>query len=273
MKTFLVDASKCIDCRNCQTACKDEFCDNDWSPLAALQEPGQRWIEIQNTEVGSGERVRMQRIPLMCQQCADAPCLKAAKDGAVYRREDGIVIIDPEKAKGQRAIMDACPYGVIYWNDALEIPQKCTMCAHLQDVGKKPRCATACPTDALTFVDTDELAAEELLESPLERLYPGFGTNPQVIYQNLPRPYIAGETCNADGSACLADVTVEATHQVTGDTYVATTDEFGDFWLKGVEPGFYTLTFLKEGYAPKTLSNMDATSAVNVETVKLFELV
>ena len=100
MKTFLIDAEKCIDCRNCQTACKDEFCDNDWSPLAALQGPRQYWIHILNHEAGDGERVRMERIPLVCQQCADAPCMKAAQDGAAYRREDGIVIFDPGEGEG-----------------------------------------------------------------------------------------------------------------------------------------------------------------------------
>lgn len=273
MKTILIDAGKCIDCRNCQIACKDEFCDNDWSPLAAKQGSRQYWIRIVNEEAGQGERVRMERVPLLCQQCKDAPCMKASEGGAAYRRQDGIVIIDPEKAKGQRKIMDACPYGVIYWNEKLDIPQKCTMCAHLQDAGKQPRCTTACPTDALTFIDADDLANEELLPQPLEKLYPQYGTDPQIIYQDLPKPFIGGEVCNGNGQKCLADVVIEATHQVTGQVFGAVTDEFGDFWLKGLEPGFYTVAFMKDGYAPKTLSNVDANASVNVEAVKLFELV
>ena len=58
--------------------------------------------------------------------CQDAPCVDAAIDGAVYRRDDGIVIIDPEKAKGQERIVNTCPYRVIFWNQELQIPQKCT---------------------------------------------------------------------------------------------------------------------------------------------------
>lgn len=270
MKTFLIDAAKCIDCRNCQTACKDEFCDNDWSPLAALQGPRQYWIHILNHEVGDGERVRMDRIPLVCQQCADAPCMKAAQDGAAYRREDGIVIFDLEKAKGQRAIMDACPYGVVYWNEELDVPQKCIMCAHLTDAGRLPRCVNACPTDALRFVDTDDLGSEELMPKPLELLHPEYGTEPQVLYQELPRPFIAGETCTGDGRDVLDDVTVVATHQILGCTYATQSDAFGEFMLEGLEPGYYTISFSKDGFDGKTLHNMDASESLNVESVRLY---
>lgn len=272
MKTLLINAGKCIDCRNCQTACKDEHCDNDWSPIAALQGPKQYWIKVQNVEAGDGERVRMQRTQVVCQQCADAPCLKAAKDGAAYRREDGIVIFDPEKAKGQKALMQACPYHAVYWNDELDIPQKCTMCAHLLDAGKQPRCVTACPADALKFVDSDDYADETLLPAPIELLHPEYGTEPQVMYQELPKPFIAGEVCTADGAASIPNVYVTATHQILGDQYVAITDAFGEFMLKGLEPGYYTVTFEKDGFTTKTLSNMDTLDAVNVGAVKLFEL-
>ncbi len=272
MKTLLINAGKCIDCRNCQTACKDEFCDNDWSPLAAPQGPRQYWIRIVNEEAGDGDRVRMQRVPLVCQQCADAPCLAAAADGAAYRRADGVVIFDPEKAQGQRAIMDACPYGAVYWNEARNIPQKCTLCAHLLDAGRQPRCVTACPTDALRLVDAADYADDALLPQPIERLRPELGTGPRVLYQDLPRPFIAGETCTGDGAAVLPGVKVTATHQVLGRVYEAVTDEFGDFSLDGVEPGYYAIAFEGAGLTRKTLSNMDAREALNVGSVRLYPL-
>jgi Fe-S-cluster-containing dehydrogenase component len=74
---------------------------------------------------------------------------------------DGIVIIDPVKAKGQKAIVNSCPYRVIFWNAELEIPQKCTLCAHRLDEGEKqPRCVEACPTGALVFGDLDDPGSE-----------------------------------------------------------------------------------------------------------------
>jgi len=48
--------------------------------------------------------------------------LRAAHNDAVIKRSDGIVVIDPERAKGQEQIVDACPYGAVYWNQALSLP-------------------------------------------------------------------------------------------------------------------------------------------------------
>ena len=51
----------------------------------------------------------------------------------------------------------SCPYRVIFWNEAANIPQKCTFCAHLLDDGwSEPRCVEACPTEALVFGDLDD---------------------------------------------------------------------------------------------------------------------
>ena len=112
---------------------------------------GQYWMNIVEKERGTFPKVKLSCIPFTCMHCSNAPCMKAAKDGAIYRREDGIVIIDPEKAVGQKQIVDACPYRVIYWNEEKNLPQKCTMCAHLLDQGwKTPRCVEMCPEkDAL----------------------------------------------------------------------------------------------------------------------------
>ncbi len=85
-------------------------------------------------------------------QCEDPPCVKGSMDGAIYKRSDGIVIIDPEKSIGQKELISTCPYRVIYWNEERQIPQKCTFCAHLLDNGwHEPRCVDACPTGAITL--------------------------------------------------------------------------------------------------------------------------
>ena len=65
--------------------------------------------------------------------------MRAATGGAMARRPDGIVIIDPDKAAGQPDIVSACPYGTVFWNEASNLPQICTFCAHLLDAGHKPR--------------------------------------------------------------------------------------------------------------------------------------
>ncbi len=58
------------------------------------------------------------------QHCAEAPCIEACNVRAIYKREDGAVIIDTDKCRGNKMCIAACPYeNVIYWNDALNIAQ------------------------------------------------------------------------------------------------------------------------------------------------------
>jgi Fe-S-cluster-containing dehydrogenase component len=153
-----VDVDKCTGCHSCFLACKDEYVGNDYPPISAAQpSSGHKWLRIREIEHGAGTKVKADYVPIMCQHCEEAPCILPDNQGAVYRRKDGIVIIDPEKAKGRREIVDACPYRVIFWNEEKNLPQKCTLCAHMLDAGEKDvRCAESCPTGALVFGDLDD---------------------------------------------------------------------------------------------------------------------
>src|SRR5450759_249381 len=126
---MVVDVALCHDCNNCFLSCKDEYVGNDFKGYSAAQPWfGQRWMNVERKERGQYPMVQVAYLPLPCQHCDNAPCL--TKDGAVYKRKDGLVLIDPKKAHGRKEILDSCPYGVIYWNDDQGIPQKCTGCAH-----------------------------------------------------------------------------------------------------------------------------------------------
>lgn len=271
MKTIIVDPDRCMQCCLCQQACKDEHCDNDWSPIAKPQGKHQFWVKCNESESGSGTRMKLNRVTVMCQQCEDAPCIKAG-NGAVYRREDGYVIIDPEKAEGMKEIVEACPYGTIYWNEELNIPQKCTMCAHLLDMGRDmPRCVAACPADALRFVDEEELTVENMY-APLERLHPEYNTKPHVAYVNLPKPFIAGAVYDPKADKCLANVRITAKHMVTEKEAFTYSDTLGEFRLWKLDPGFYVVAFEKEGYCYKEIAKVDSKTCTDLEEVKLYPL-
>ena len=131
MKVFVYDLNKCNGCHNCQIACKDEHVDNDWSPIAKPQpDTGHFWCKVDEEVCGKTPLVRVNYLSHHCNHCDNAPCVKFAPE-AIYKRDDGLVIIDPEAAKGNKDILKACPYGEIYWNEELQLPQKCTGCAHL----------------------------------------------------------------------------------------------------------------------------------------------
>ena len=135
MKVFVFDSTKCNGCYGCQLACKDEHWNNEWPPYALPQpDTGHFWCRMTQTDHGQVSKVRVEYTPLFCNHCDHAPCIEAAPD-AVYKRDDGLVIVDPVKAKGNRGLVDACPYGAIYYNEGLDLPQKCTGCAHLVDAG------------------------------------------------------------------------------------------------------------------------------------------
>ena len=159
---IVIDIKKCAGCYNCFLACKDEHCEHEFPGYAAPQPmTGHYWMNLTEVERGQYPKVKVAYIPLTCMHCQNAQCIKQAENGAVYRRPDGIVIIDPEKARGQKQLVDACPYRVIYWNEEQQVPQKCTFCAHLLDQGwKEPRCVELCPAGALTFGDLDDPNSE-----------------------------------------------------------------------------------------------------------------
>ena len=99
-KAFVFDIARCSGCYCCQLACKDEHCGNDFSPIAAPQpDIGQFWIKVGDYPRGTTPKVRVHYIPELCNHCDKPECMAHFPD-AVYKRDDGLVIIDPEKAKG-----------------------------------------------------------------------------------------------------------------------------------------------------------------------------
>lgn len=264
---FLVDINRCSGCYNCQLACKDEHCGQDWMPIAEAQPlTGQFWIKVDSKVRGTVPKVKLSYLPHLCNHCENATCIEAGA-GAVYRREDGLVIIDPEKARGNRALVDSCPYGAIYWNEDADLAQKCTGCAHLLDDGwTVPRCVDACASKALRFGDEAQFT-EEI--SGATTLLPELDLKPRVYYLNLPKRFVAGEVFDPETDEVLigAKVTLAKDDEVVATTL---TDDFGDFWFHQVEPADYRVFIEQDGYLTR-MFEADATEEdVNIGIVEAY---
>lgn len=278
MKTWhlMIDVAKCHDCNNCFLACKDEYIENDFPPYSLAQpRHGHRWMNILRKERGQYPKVDVTYLPVPCMHCDDAPCIKASKGGAVYKREDGIVLIDPEKAKGQKGIVEACPYGAVWWNDEKGVPQKCTFCVHLLEVGwKQPRCVQACPTEALSVVCVDETEMAKIIETEnLEVYLPQYNTRPRVYYKNLyryTRCFIAGNVALRDTDECAESAWVTLIDDAKNKIGEVETNNYGDFKIDDLEEnnGKYTLKIGYQEYEEQTIE-VDLKTSVNVGTILL----
>lgn len=274
---LIIDAALCENCGNCQLATKDEYVGNQFPGYTAPHPAhGPGVIRIERTVRGSGSQVDTAYLPRMCNHCADAPCIKTAPD-AIRRRADGIVVIDPDKAKGRSEIVGACPYGAVIWNDEQQLPQNWIFDAHLIDKGwTMPRCQQACPTGAITAVKADDaqIAARARAEG-LEVLKPELGTGPRVLYRNLHRVtkhFIAGSVFarTDDLADCVegATVTLEKNGSAVAST---TTDAFGDFKFDGLETGSgaYRIRISHPALGGATADTMLADESVALGAVEL----
>jgi Fe-S-cluster-containing dehydrogenase component len=240
---LIVDVARCDNCRVCFLAVKDEYVGNDFPGCSAAQPvQGHNWLDIRRKERGAYPLVEARFLPVMCNHCDDAPCMKAARGDAVRKRPDGIVIIDPEKSKGQRQIVDACPYGGICWNDVQQIPQAWPFDAHLLDTGwTRTRAEQACPAHAYRTIKVEDEEMQRIrAEQGLEVLRPELGTRPRIYYKNLylvTKCFVGGTVVKqANGvEECAAGVEV-LLKQAGREVGRATTDTFGEFKIDRLEP-------------------------------------
>lgn len=154
---FFFDSSACSGCKTCQMACKDK---NDLATGQAWRRvyeiTGGNWVKQGHTW---RQDVFAYNLSMSCNHCEDPICMKGCPTGALYKRDDGLVLINENDCIGCRYCAWACPYGAPQYNPDTGKMGKCDLCVDYIDAGKRPSCVDACPMRALDFGEYDELVS------------------------------------------------------------------------------------------------------------------
>ena len=146
---MVIDLERCIGCQACTVACKMEN----------GIEPGS-WIKVKmldgqplDTAHGQFPNLTMPYLPVTCMHCQNPPCVDACPTDAIYKRVDGVVILESSLCNGCENCLAACPYDAILWNDNAGTASKCHLCAHRIGQGEEPFCVLCCEGQAMHFGD------------------------------------------------------------------------------------------------------------------------
>lgn len=177
-----IDLERCTGCHACSVACKAE---HD-VPLGHFR------TKVYYYDEGAYPQVRRWFLPVVCMQCAEAPCLKACPTGSIHRGEDGVVRINTETCNGNARCEEACPYGAVYVDPLRHVADKCDFCSNRLQFGMQPACVETCPSEALVFgnLNDDESRISKFktrYAAELAVLKPASGAEPQVAYRGLKR--------------------------------------------------------------------------------------
>ncbi len=176
---MLIDLRKCMGCHACSVACKAEFD----VPLGNFRS----WVEY--VEKGTYPNVSRHFVPRLCNHCNHPPCVSVCPTGATWKRkEDGIVVVDPDICIGCKYCIQACPYDARFLNPVTGVADKCDFCLHRVSKGLEPSCVQTCIGRARIFGDLNDPESEIsrlVATNPVTVLRPEQGTEPNVFYIDL----------------------------------------------------------------------------------------
>jgi len=185
---FVIDLRKCIGCHACTIACKAE---HD-IPVGV----NRCWVKT--VERGKFPDTQRLFLPVLCNQCTEAPCMAICPTGALFKRKDGIVDLNSASCIGCRACMAACPYDQLFIDPGTHTAEKCNFCANRIENQLQPACVSVCPTECRIFGDLEDPTSQVsqiVQRQPFMVRKPEKGTGPKVFYlgadESLLRPEIA----------------------------------------------------------------------------------
>ena len=147
---FYVDMTKCVGCRACQVVCKDKN----------RLDVGMIFRHANTYSVGQFPSVTGYSYSFTCNHCATPACLAACPVSAIYRADDGTVIIDQDICVGNQQCVSACPYSVPQYDAKANKSNKCDACYAIRQAGGIPACVASCPNRALDFGEYSDLQAK-----------------------------------------------------------------------------------------------------------------
>ncbi len=170
-----IDLESCIGCHACTIACKSE---HD-IPIGVWR----CWVK--EVEKGAFPNTKREFLPVLCNQCDDAPCQNICPTKALFRRSDGIVDLDADWCIGCKSCIAACPYDQLFIDPNTMTAEKCNFCANRLEVGLEPACVVVCPTQCRVFGDIEDANSKIIrltTQHPFHVRKPEYNTSPNIYY-------------------------------------------------------------------------------------------
>lgn len=215
-----IDLDRCTGCQACVAACHAENNLPLSDPESAAKGRAVHWIRVDRYYEGEFPDIRVKYMPVLCQQCDEAPCEPVCPVYATYKNPEGLNVQVYNRCVGTRYCANNCPYSVRFfnwfdpvWPSPLDLQhnpdvsirmggvmEKCTFCIQrikraetdakdekrsVDDGEIQPACVQSCPAEAMVFGDLNdpESKVSRLAAAGRStRLLEELGTKPKVFY-------------------------------------------------------------------------------------------
>lgn len=174
---FLVDTTRCVNCKTCEIACKD----------LKQSAVGVRLRRVRTLESGSFPNVAVVNFSMSCNHCEEPACVQQCPAKAYTKREsDGIVVHDARRCIGCRYCTWVCPYSAPQYDKAAGHVRKCDLCVEELQQGRPPVCVASCPLRAIEVGPLDALEKRGRTTIAIAGLPSPELTRPSIRYKLRP---------------------------------------------------------------------------------------